>query len=134
VTEREENAEIVRFVIDAWNSRDVDAFLGHFDPDCEVIFPPDVPEPGPFRGHAELRGWAEGFVAAWESHRAEVVEAIDAGDTILVTLRLVGRGSGSGIEMDETDTHLFTVRNGRITHWQNFNERADALAAAGLSD
>ena len=129
----EQNIEIIGDMVEAWNMRDVDGFLLRFDPDCEVIFPPDVPEPGPFHGTAELRGWVEGFLAAWESHRAELVETIDAGDRILVTLRLLGRGSGSGIEIDESDAHVFELRDGRITRWENFNERSDAVEAAGLS-
>jgi ketosteroid isomerase-like protein len=104
------------------------------DTDCEVVFPPEVPEPGPFHGHAELRQWAEGFLAAWESHRAEVVEVIESGDKVVAVLHLVGRGIGSGIEMDETDAHVLAFRDGKITRWQNFNERSDALEAVGLRE
>jgi uncharacterized protein len=107
--------------------------LALFDSACEVVFPPEVPEPGPFRGHAELRQWAEGFLAAWDFHESEVVEIVDAGDSVVAVLHQVGRGIGSGIEMDETDAHVFTIREGRIVRWQNFNELADALEAAGLS-
>jgi ketosteroid isomerase-like protein len=105
-----------------------------FDRDCEVIFSPEVPEPGPFHGRAELRGWVEGFLAAWDSHYAEVVETIEVGDSVLVMLHLVGRGVGSGIELDETDAHVFTFRGRRITRWRNFNERHEALEAAGFSE
>jgi ketosteroid isomerase-like protein len=120
--------------VEAWNRSDVDAILALFDPECEVVFAPEVPEPGPFHGHAELRQWAEGFLAAWESHHSEVVEIVDAGDTVVAMLHLVGRGIGSGVEMEETDAHVFTIRAGRIVRWQNFNERADALAAVGLQE
>jgi hypothetical protein len=36
--------------------------------------------------------------------------------------------------MGETDAHVFTIRARRIVRWQNFNERADALAAVGLQE
>jgi uncharacterized protein len=129
----QENVEIVHGFVEAWNRSDPDAMLALFDTDCEVVFPPEVPEPGPFHGHAELRQWAEGFLAAWESHRAEVVEVVESGDKVVAVLHLVGRGIGSGIEMDETDAHVLAFRDGKITRWQNFNERSDALEAAGLS-
>src|SRR5688572_12862505 len=128
------NAGFVDRLVEAWNRSDVDAILALFDTDCEVVFPPEVPEPGPFHGHAELRQWAEGFLAAWESHRAEVVEVVESGDKVVAVLHLVGRGIGSGIEMDETDAHVLAFRGGKITRWQNFNERSDALEAAGLSE
>ena len=129
-----ENVEIVTALVDAWNRGDVEALLEPFHPDCEVVFPPEVPEPGPFRGRAELRAWIEGFLGAWESHRAEVVELTEEGEVVLAMLHMSGRGSVSGIEMDETDAHVFTFGDGKIIKWQNFAERADALEAAGLSE
>lgn len=127
------NGETLRRLIEAWNTRDLEAWLGHFHPECVVAFPAEVPEPGPFHGHAELRAWAEAFLHAWEAHRAEVVDFTDAGDRAIAMLRLTGRGRGSGIETDEVDAHLFTFRDGKILRWRNFNERAEALEAAGLS-
>jgi uncharacterized protein len=129
-----ENVEILYRLNEAWNRGDVAAFLSLFDRDCEVIFPPEVPEPGPFHGRAELRGWVEGFLAAWDSHHAEIVETMEVGDSVLVMLHLVGRGVGSGIELDQTDAHLFTLRHGKITRWRNFSQRSEALEAAGLSN
>jgi ketosteroid isomerase-like protein len=129
----QENVEDVHRLIDAWNRSDVDAILALFDPHCEIVFPPEVPEPGPFYGHAELRQWAEGFLAAWETHHSEVVEIVDAGESVIAVLHQVGRGIGSGIEMDETDAHVFTIREAKIIRWQNFNDRAEALKAVGLA-
>ena len=128
------NVKLVHRAVDAWNRSDVDAFLSQFDADCEVVFPPEVPEPGPFHGHAELRQWIEGFLGAWESHRVEVVEVVDGSRDVLAVLHMVGRGSGSGVDFDETDAHVFTIRDGRIARWQNFNRRAQAVEAAELSE
>jgi ketosteroid isomerase-like protein len=130
----QENVEIVHRLNAAWNRGDLEAILSLFDRDCEVIFSPAVPEPGPFHGRAELRGWVEGFLAAWDSHHAEVVETIEVGDSVLVMLHLVGRGVGSGIELDETDAHVFTFSDGKVTRWRNFSDRPAALEAAGLSE
>jgi ketosteroid isomerase-like protein len=121
----QENVEIVARLVDAWNQANVEAMLALFDPECEVIFPPEVPEPGPFHGHTEIREWAEGFLAAWESHHAEVVELIEADHSIVAILHQVGRGSGSGIEM---------FSDGKVTRWRNFSDRSEALDAAGLRE
>jgi ketosteroid isomerase-like protein len=130
----EENRELVSRAIEAWNRRDVEEFLACFDPNCEVVFPPEVPEPGPFHGRDELRQWVEGFLAAWESHHADVVETIDTDEGLFASLHMVGRGSGSAIEMDETDAHLFAIEEDRIVRWRNFQTRAQALEAAGLAE
>jgi hypothetical protein len=42
-----ENVELVRRLADAWNRSDVEAVLALFDSECEVVFSPEVPEPGP---------------------------------------------------------------------------------------
>ena len=44
----QEKVKTVANLVDAWNERNVDGFLRFFDADCEVVFPPDVPEPGAF--------------------------------------------------------------------------------------
>jgi ketosteroid isomerase-like protein len=113
----------------------VEILLRFFDPNCEVIFRPEVPEPGPFHGHAELRRWAEGFMSAWDTHHAHVVETHDLGEgRVVVSLHLAGRGRGSGVEMEETDAHLFAVRNGKVIRWQNFLDCSEALKAVGLAE
>jgi len=130
----QENVEIANQLVEAWNRGDIDAFLALFDLECEVVFHPDVPEPGPFHGHDELRRWIDGFLAAWEFYRADVVEVADKGDDVFAALHLVGRGTGSGIGIDETEGHVFTIREGKIVRWRNFKEREEALEAAGLSE
>ena len=75
-----------------------------------------------------------GHLAAWESHTAEIVELIEKGDSAVAMLRLIGRGTGSGIAMEDTDAHLFVFRDGRIASWHNFGDRPQALEAAGLSE
>jgi ketosteroid isomerase-like protein len=130
----EEQVEVVHGLVEAWNRADVDAFVAFFGPDCEVVFRPDVPEPGPFRGHAELRAWVEGFLAAWEFHRAEVLEIRATDSGAFASVHFVGRGSGSNIEMDETDAHLFAFKERRVVRWRNFQAGEEALAAAGLSE
>ena len=62
------------------------------------------------------------------------MELIEADHSIVAILHLIGRGSGSGIEMDETDAHVFTISDGKVTRWRNFTDRAKALEAAGLSE
>jgi len=53
---------------------------------------------------------------------------------VVVTLHFTGRGKGSGITMDDTDGHVFTIRDGKIVRWRGFNDRKEALEAAGLSE
>jgi ketosteroid isomerase-like protein len=87
--------------------------------------------------HRVVDAWNRGDVDAFLSRYdpdCEVVEVMDAGDDVVAVLHMVGRGSGSGVDLDATDAHVFTIREGRIARWQNFNARVEALEAAGPSE
>ena len=57
----------------------------------------------------------------------------EAGSEVVVpnTAHLRGR---EGIEVIARSTFVFTVENGQITRLRMFQERAEALEAAGLSE
>ena len=74
----EENVEIVRRVIDAWNRRDIDELLADTDPGIEYVNLPTAVEPGTRRGVAEVSAvWR----AQWEilDGRLEVDEIVVLG-------------------------------------------------------
>jgi hypothetical protein len=55
--------------------------------------------------------------------------------TVLITRnRFVGRGSGSGIEVDRVLYYLLDMRNGKLRRVRPFESEAEARAAAGLND
>jgi ketosteroid isomerase-like protein len=62
-------------------------------------------------------------------------EFIDGGDRVVVIGRLVARGKGSGIEIDQPDHQILTVREGRIVRLAyGYTDRAEVLKAAGLRE
>jgi ketosteroid isomerase-like protein len=128
------NADTVRALLAAWNRGDLDAALDQFAADCEVAFRPQVPEPGPFHGRDELRSWMEGFRVALGSSEVEMVEVVAGDDDRLIAmLHLTGEGAGSGVGIELTWPNLFEFRDGKIVRWRDFDERAEALEAAGLA-
>ena len=50
----EENVEIVRRAIDAWNRRDIEDLLALGDPEGEYVNSPSAIEPGTRRGRDEI--------------------------------------------------------------------------------
>jgi ketosteroid isomerase-like protein len=96
----EENVEIVRRVLDAWNRRDIDDLLADADPGIEYVNSPTAVEPGTRRGVAEVSAvWR----AQWEilDARLEVDRVFDRGDEIVVLGRLSRRMPGSGAQIDD---------------------------------
>jgi hypothetical protein len=66
----------------------------------------------------------------WERDR----DPLDAGDEVVATYRVHGRGRASGAEVDQRITLLWSVRDDKITRVRAYRERSEALEAAGLRD
>ncbi len=92
-----------------------------------------VPGPGRLPGAGcTLEAWGR-FLDAWEEMVPEQPEIIDAGDDVVVLLRIRGRGKASGMEVVEEVGNVITFRDGEIVR-MNLCHKAEALEAAGLSE
>ena len=130
----QENIEIVRRAYVDLNRRDVDAWLGAFHQNAEMYDLAGGPE-GPARqGHAALREWVEAMDEIWEGGRHEPEEFIDAGDFVVVVLRVRARRRDIGVPFDMPLFHVFEMRDGRIQRGTAYLDKAEALEAVGLSE
>lgn len=89
---------------------------------------------GEWRGLDGLRLATVEYLNVWEDYRFEVEEMIDLGDRVLVLERQTARGKRSGAVISQEVGTLLTLRDGRITRWEYYWERPEALAAAGMSE
>ena len=129
----QENVEIVKAAIDAYNREDWDAFVKDAAPGAELDLSRAV---GPWRGVFgldQVRRMAGEFRETWESARAEPHEFIEAGDLVVVPMTLHVRGRG-GIEAASSIAIVWTIRDGAIERFTMYQERQDALEAVGLSE
>ena len=128
-----ENVEIVRRSVEAYASGDIEAALAPYDP--EVVFDPSSsrPEGGVYHGPQGVLEGVQLWIGNWAEYHFEVEEMIDAGDRVLMTIRESGRSAGSGIEVTQDTFWVQTLRNGTIVRAELFNDRNQALQAAGLS-
>ena len=127
----QQNVEVVRAGIEAWNAGDMDAVREVYHPDVIVRPPRDWPEAGPFIGRdAVMRQ----NVQLRETFDTDVVEPlssfIDAADR--VALRQIWRGAGHGPDASMEITAFYTVREGRVFCVEYFWDHANALATMGL--
>jgi hypothetical protein len=95
--------ELTHGAIDAFNRRDLGAYLALQDPEVEFL-PYEVYLEGgdPYRGHAGIRQWWEDVFAVFPDIRAEVYEIRVFGYRTLVHGCLGGQGAGSGAPMERT--------------------------------
>ncbi len=130
----EENVESVRRHFEAWNGRDLTAWSASFHPDGEVDWSRSRgPLKGVFRGHDKREAFWDAFWSTFEDVQLETHGFTEVGSEVVVpnTAHLRGR---QGIEVVARSTFVFTVENGQITRLRMFQERAEALEAAGLSE
>src|SRR5262245_10023199 len=129
----EENVEVVRTVLDAWNRDEQERILDVLDP--EIVFDATRREVNPktYVGMAGMRSMLADRDEVWGEFRTEPREFLDAGDRVVVTGDWIGTGKGSGIEVRQPTAHLFTVEAGRVVRWDLGYSEPEALEAAGLS-
>ena len=127
------NVELVRAAYRAWNAGDMDAFREFYDPDV-IVRPPGMwPEPGPFVGReAIMRQWKQQREAFDADTAVPISDFIDAADRVVV--RYTWRGAGRGPESIMEMTNVVTVRKRRIFYQEIFQDHAEGLEAAGLSE
>jgi ketosteroid isomerase-like protein len=122
----EDNVEIVRrFLLD-----DLDEALTYADPG--IVWNPI--EESPTQGHEAVRASLARWKGEWDNYRLMPEEFVDSGDRVVVTVRLGGRGRGSGIEIDARFYDVFTLREGKIVRMDQFTEQSEAFQAVGLPD
>ena len=129
----QENVEIVKAALDAINRGDWDALFQDAPPGFELDFSRAL---GPYRGVYKLdqaRRFAEDFSATFESMRWEADQLIDAGEHVVLLGTLYFRGR-DGIETTVSAKRVWTIREGAFERFVMYQEREEALEAAGLSE
>jgi ketosteroid isomerase-like protein len=128
----QENVDIARSSIDAYNRSDIESILevatADFELDLSRAAGPLIGVYGRDRIEAF---WAE-ITDSWESARIEPHDFIEAGEHVVVpwTMHLTGR---DGIEVQARVTWVWTFRDGAVERLTMYQELDDALRAVGLA-
>jgi ketosteroid isomerase-like protein len=128
----QENVEIVRRIYASWASGSSPAESSLLHPDIEWVNPPYALEPGTRRGIDAFTSITDDLSDRFGDFRMEVERATDVGDRVVVTATMRGRGTGSGIEVENRHGAVWTVRDGEAVRFQWFQEPEEAREAAGL--
>jgi ketosteroid isomerase-like protein len=127
--------ELFHRAVDAFNRRDLDAYLALHDADVEFTpYERAVEGLGPYHGHDGIRTWWKESLEVLPDLRAEVYEVRDRGDKTLARGRLYGTGAGSGARFERTFWLANKSRHQKIVWWYGFQSEAEALEAGALAD
>ncbi len=128
-----EGADIVRRSFERFSANDVDGVLELMDPEVQFHDVPEIPGSTTYRGHEGIRRWWATVKEPMEELRFEFVDVTEGEEKLAVVTRAVGRGRGSGAEVDWTFTTVWGVRDGLIYYHQGYADHAEALRAIGAA-
>ncbi len=131
----QENVERIRAGFEAFN-RTGEILVDHLAPDFELHQASSIVDTaGVFRGPDAFREVLQELQGAFEELSFEAEEFIEApnGD-IVVFIHAWGRGSGSGIEIDNRIAQVWTYRDNKAIRMVAYEEPAEALKATGLGE
>jgi ketosteroid isomerase-like protein len=132
----EENVEVVKRSVEAYLRGDIDAYLEGLGDDAELDFSrARGPYRGVHRGREGARALFAGFREAFSSITPVSTEYMEVGDKVVLAARVRFRGRGSGVEVGGGGMGaVYTLRDGKIVRYEQFQSKAEALEAAGLSE
>jgi ketosteroid isomerase-like protein len=132
----QENVEIVRGAIEAWNRDDPSGFLDRYDSDIELHAHEGehVLEVGVWRGASVVEEWfADYFRLFRRGLRMTSRGFTDLDDRVLALVYMQGAFRRTGIEFDRLgNVTVFTLREGKFVRIDMFGDESAALKAVGL--
>ena len=129
----QENVELAQQAFDAFNRRDLGAFLALMDADVEAGSRLVAMEGG-YHGHDGIRQWWQNLLDAIPDYTLETVEARELGNLTLATLRSRGHGADSDAPFVDTVWVVVHWRDKKAVRWRVCTSESEALEAVGLSE
>ena len=129
----QQNVEVVRQWIDAYNRRDIEALLEISDPEIEFrsIFA-GLESGGAFRGKAGVYEYFRAIEDAYETFQVPPDEFLDAGAAVLITAPAIWTGRESGAS-DRTPIFVAVwLRKAKVMRVETFTDRNEGFEAVGL--
>jgi hypothetical protein len=129
----QENVEIVRGAWEAAERHDNEALFPLYDADVEIQGLHGLGD-RVYRGLGGVREFWRDWSGSWSEFGAEVDEWIDAGDDVIAVMHLWGHGKRSGVLVEGRQSHVWTVREGKLLRLRVYDTRDEALKAVGLAE
>ena len=129
----QEDVERAYRAFDAFNRRDLDAFLGliHAEVEFTTRFIEMAGDPY-YRGHEGIREWWEDLFRIFPDFSVETLGARDLGDIVISTVHARGHGVDSDAPFEQTLWGASEWRDGKVVWWQHSGARPRPSRPPGL--
>ncbi len=125
------NAQLVVEALAAYQQGDEQTLRDLMHPEVEIFAEPGMINSGSFIGFEGFKRWTRQWEEAWEEISYEPLEFIDVDDSrLVVRVHVVGRGAGSGVEIDREFGYLYEFDDGRTTRFHLYESAEKALEVA----
>jgi len=118
----------------AINRNDMRAMARHFDPSIVRVEPEGFPTSGTYRGIEAVREHVGAGRGTWAEGSCDPEKFLVDGEKVVVYLHVRVRLKDATGWIDGRFADGFAFRNGKITEFRTFGERAQALEWAGIQD
>jgi ketosteroid isomerase-like protein len=128
-----QNVDLIQITYRRVNEGGFTAIADLIHPDFEMDSPTGI-EASQAHDKAGLREWFTKMDEVWEGLQFEPEEVADVDATrVVAVVRTKGRAKGSGMEIDQLFTHLWTIAGGKAIGLVTFDSRQQAIDAVRTS-
>jgi ketosteroid isomerase-like protein len=104
-----------------------------FAEDMEICFQPRVEEQTYSGVDGLVEGWRE-WLSAWSSYEAQLEDFLDAGDHVVMLVRLRGETKHDNVVIEQPAAVVYTLEGGKVVRLAFHLDRRMALEEAGRPD
>ncbi len=126
-----DDREVIRRMIDAWNTGGLDAWLEGVASDCTMVTDPSWPDGGVMSSRKEIERFTRDFTGHWETIRLRETEPERVGERWVFRTAWEGRGLQSDAEVSHPFTVVALIEDGRFKELGLYFDHDDAIRAAG---
>lgn len=127
----QENKQLVMRGYEQFQNRDIQGLMENFADDIEWMGTESdyIPFSGTYRGKDQVAEYFTKMDQAQEAQQFEPQEFIAEGDKVVVTGQSIWKVKATGKTYENPWVHIFTIKDGKTTHFQQYNNTAAAEAA-----
>ena len=125
------NLAVVRRNNDAYNARDLDAYLDTVAESVTFRSRFSAMDSVTYRGHADLRRYFAELDEVWSRYEMRLERMVGVGDRVAALFHLLAVGRESELGLEEHPGVVFTLEAGKIVAIDAYATQDEALAAVG---
>jgi ketosteroid isomerase-like protein len=130
----DDNVELHRRSVEAFNTRDIEAMVVLCTPDVELHSAVTQAGGAIYHGHDGVRQWHRDLQDGWGDELWMEPEAFYAvGEATMTFHVLHGRGTQSGAPVAMPAAHVCRWRDGLMTYFKGYARREEAFADLGVA-